>query len=232
MGPGPPGEPLMTLFDAAAEHYEAWYETEPGRYAEEVETKALFSLFPPDPLQVLDAGCGTGHFTRLFARLGHRMTGVDESGQMLRAALTHTPSALPISYEQMDLYHLEFPDAHFDAAVSVTTFEFLEHPQRAFEELFRVIRSGGVLLIGTILQGGLWANAYEKAAKSGHALFQKARFLSLPELLALSPETLVAMDTSLFQSPEAPHEDFTHAKEEVLRTVNPPGFGAFLFQKP
>ena len=39
---------------------------------------------------VLDLGCGTGKLTRLMAKAGYDMTGVDSSAEMLQIALSQT----------------------------------------------------------------------------------------------------------------------------------------------
>ncbi len=46
-------------------------------------TAALASLLPPPPARVLDCGAGTGFLSLIAARLGHRVTALDLSPQML-----------------------------------------------------------------------------------------------------------------------------------------------------
>jgi SAM-dependent methyltransferase len=46
-------------------------------------TAALESLLPPPPARVLDCGAGTGFLSLIAARLGHRVTALDLSPQML-----------------------------------------------------------------------------------------------------------------------------------------------------
>ena len=69
---------------------------------------------------VLDAGCGEGHNTRLLARAGARMTGVDISERMIALAVDEERRApLGIRYVCTAYTRLEmFPSASFDALVS------------------------------------------------------------------------------------------------------------------
>ncbi len=69
---------------------------------------------------VLDAGCGEGHNTRLLARSGARMTGVDISERMIELARREEQSeALGIRYEVASFSDLSlFDDAAFDVVVS------------------------------------------------------------------------------------------------------------------
>jgi SAM-dependent methyltransferase len=46
-------------------------------------TAALEALLPPAPARVLDCGAGTGFLSLIAARLGHRVTALDLSPQML-----------------------------------------------------------------------------------------------------------------------------------------------------
>ena len=46
-------------------------------------TAALEALLPPPPARVLDCGAGTGFLSLIAARLGHRVTALDLSPQML-----------------------------------------------------------------------------------------------------------------------------------------------------
>jgi 2-polyprenyl-3-methyl-5-hydroxy-6-metoxy-1,4-benzoquinol methylase len=48
-------------------------------------TVALARLLPHPPARVLDCGAGTGFLSLTAARLGHEVTAVDISGQMLRS---------------------------------------------------------------------------------------------------------------------------------------------------
>src|SRR5439155_24892810 len=69
---------------------------------------------------VLAAGCGEGHNTRLLARAGARMTGVDISERMIALAVDEEHRApLGISYVCTAYTRLEmFSSASFDAVVS------------------------------------------------------------------------------------------------------------------
>jgi len=72
--------------DAAA--YDAWYETARGRWIGDTEYRLLHRVLAPSPGDsLLDVGCGSGHFTRRFARGGLRVTGLDPDAGMLRSAV-------------------------------------------------------------------------------------------------------------------------------------------------
>src|SRR5882672_3496162 len=97
--------------------------------------------------EVLDAGCGEGYNTRIFARRGARMTGVDISPRMLDLARDEERrDPLRIRYEQASYCDLSvFPDASFDAVVS--TMALMDGPDfpLAMTEIARVVRPGGMV---------------------------------------------------------------------------------------
>jgi 2-polyprenyl-6-hydroxyphenyl methylase/3-demethylubiquinone-9 3-methyltransferase len=97
----------------------------------------------------LDAGCGTGHFSRELARLGARVTGVDGAASMIEAARAYDASvASDIAYRVTgDLARLQEPDGAFDGILCSSVLEYLAEPNAALAEFRRVTRPGGALVV-------------------------------------------------------------------------------------
>lgn len=104
---------------------------------------------PQGPARVLDLGAGTGLGTRTIAALGHDVTAVDPSAEML-AVLDAASTALPHEVgarittlvgrgEQLDA-----PDSSYDAVTCFQAWHWVD-PDLAGHECARVIRPGGVL---------------------------------------------------------------------------------------
>jgi len=97
--------------------------------------------------RVLDAGCGASIFPVFLAKLGHRVSALD----------LRVPEGLgrlhgvEIDYVRGELTALPFADAQFDAVFCISVIEHLGHQgvPRALQELRRVVRPGGRLLITT-----------------------------------------------------------------------------------
>ncbi|MBN1643542.1 MAG: methyltransferase domain-containing protein [Dehalococcoidales bacterium] len=91
---------------------------------------------------VLDAGCGEGYNTRIFARMGARMTGVDVSLRMIEhASREEQRESLGIRYETASFADLSgFDGESFDAVVS--TMALMDGPdyEKAIAEIYRVLR--------------------------------------------------------------------------------------------
>ena len=98
-----------------------------------------------DGRMVLDAGCGEGRNTRLLARGGAQMVGVDISRKMIEFARAEEErEPLGIRYELTSFTDLSaFPDASFDVVVSFMALMDGPDFQGAAQEIFRVLRSGG-----------------------------------------------------------------------------------------
>ena len=97
----------------------------------------------------LDAGCGTGHFTREIAALGGRVTGVDGAEDMVAAArsLGAGDRGDVVYRTSTDLARLPDADGAFDGVLCSSVLEYLAEPERTLAEFGRVTRQGGALVL-------------------------------------------------------------------------------------
>lgn len=134
---------------------------------------------------MLDAGCGTGIFTTDYLAAGAFVTGLDISGQMLHGALEKT-SGMPFQAVKADMTYLPFRDNSFDKAVSITALEFIEDAEKAVNELFRVTRPGGVVVVATLNSLGPWAARRRQKTENGQRhILENAFYRSPSDLLSL-----------------------------------------------
>jgi SAM-dependent methyltransferase len=112
---------------------------------------------------VLDIGCGEGYNTRILARRGARMTGIDISERMIELAREEEGrDPLGIRFARASYTDLgAFADASFDAVVSFMAL--MDGPRFgvAMDESFRVLRPGGMLAFSIthpcfITKGSRW----------------------------------------------------------------------------
>lgn len=137
-----PNAPLRPM---TPDEYDAWYRTPRGDWIGATEFALLARLLELRPDEtVLDAGCGTGYFTRRLAegRTGC-VTGIDVDGAAVRYA--HDHSTGNVAFARADAQRLPFPDRSFDTVVSVTALCFMQDERAALMEMLRVSRRRIVL---------------------------------------------------------------------------------------
>jgi SAM-dependent methyltransferase len=112
--------------------------------------------------RILDLATGTGWTSRVLARRGARVTGVDIASGLLEAARARAAAEnLPIDYEIGDAENLPFEDGAFDAVVSTCGIIFATRPDAAAKELARVCRPGGRVALTTWLADGNLARMFQ-----------------------------------------------------------------------
>ncbi len=104
-------------------------------------------LFSKAAGRILDVACGTGLNFAMFPS-GSHVTAVDLSPKMLDVA-RENPAAqnLNLKLDVMDAGHLEFEDGSFDTVVSALSTCTFPDPLRALQEMKRVCRPGGQILL-------------------------------------------------------------------------------------
>lgn len=122
--------------------------------------------------RVLDVGAGTGFLSLLLAEMGHDVTAVDMSAQMLqhlkdKAAAAETP-VTTIEAEATDV-----PDGPFDVVVSRHLMWLLPDPVAALQTWHRVASSGRLLLVDA--QWGKSASQGEKVRRAGRRAITRWR---------------------------------------------------------
>ncbi|HYA36283.1 MAG TPA: class I SAM-dependent methyltransferase [Candidatus Binataceae bacterium] len=141
-----PASEVARYWDENAERWAADVRAGWDAYREYYNNPAFFEFVGDlSGRDVLDAGCGEGYNTRLFASRGAHMTGIDLSARMIELAREEEHRApLGIRYEIASFTDLPvFADESFDAVIS--TMALMDGPDfpAALRELYRVLRRGG-----------------------------------------------------------------------------------------
>jgi len=110
----------------------------------------------PDTGRVLDVGSGTGSLAFAIAdrKPGSHVVGIDPSKQYVAYANRKNPLPDRISFQVGDAQKLPFPDASFQAGLSLLVFNFIPDPAKALRELRRVTRPGCPISAATWDYGG------------------------------------------------------------------------------
>jgi 2-polyprenyl-6-hydroxyphenyl methylase/3-demethylubiquinone-9 3-methyltransferase len=105
----------------------------------------------PASLRILDVGCGGGILSEEFAKLGCRVSGIDQSAGSIAAAQAHAQSqGLEIDYRVAQAESLPFDAASFDLVVCCDLLEHVSQPGQVVAEAGRLLKPGGLYLFDTI----------------------------------------------------------------------------------
>jgi ubiquinone/menaquinone biosynthesis C-methylase UbiE len=116
----------------------------------------LFSLLPSgkDFQLVLDAGCGTGVCSLALAERAKKVVAVDISTESLgtAASLAKQLGKENIEFKEADLLSLPFDDETFDLVFSWGVIHHTVDPYKAMDELVRVTKKSGTLILAVYLK--------------------------------------------------------------------------------
>jgi ubiquinone/menaquinone biosynthesis C-methylase UbiE len=100
---------------------------------------------------LLEVGCGDGALSGLiYQTFNCEITGVDPSADGIRySEEMFQKHQFQGSFHVSEGYHLSFPDHRFDFIVLADVIEHLQHPGLMLQELRRLTKPGGYILITT-----------------------------------------------------------------------------------
>lgn len=167
--------PKIEPFDKFYDDYEEWFEKNHFVYLSELE--AVRKVLPKDlsNLKSVEIGVGTGRFALPF---GIRL-GIEPSEKMRRIAKSR-------GIEVIDAYaeKLPFISNLFDVVLMITTVCFLDNVERAFGEVYRVLKPNGMFVVGFVDRDSYVGRIYH-AKKESHRFYRYATFYSTQEVLSL-----------------------------------------------
>lgn len=109
-----------------------------------------------DAGKVLDAATGRGDFINLIKqsfKSFDQIIGIDSSDAAVKQAQKMFPEN-DIEIYKMNLEKLSFADNHFDTVCISNSMHHLEHPDKVFAELVRVLKPGGLMIIVEMYKDG------------------------------------------------------------------------------
>ena len=125
------------------------------------QRKQILQAFEPQPGdRVLDIGTGPGFLACDIGEVvgsSGWVCGIDISEPLLATAKIHCAHQPWVEFRSADANKLPFPDGHFDVVVTTQVLEYLPDVNSALNEIYRVLRIGGrVVILDTDWDSIVW----------------------------------------------------------------------------
>ena len=133
-----------------AKLYSPFMERGNGKLYDEICVEISAKLDPD--MTVLELACGSGQLTFRLTGKVKRWDATDFSPNMLAEARKQfVPANLHLSVQ--DATNLPYKDESFDAVVIANALHIMPEPDKAMSEIYRVLKSGGMLFAPTFVHG-------------------------------------------------------------------------------
>jgi len=159
----------LEAFDNYALEYDKWFDNHEIEYV--LELKAIREFLPKKG-KGIEVGAGTGRFSQ---PLGISL-GIEPSEAMRRLAANRGVNVIAGAAESLPV-----ADGFYDFALLVTTVCFLEEPELAFREVYRVLKAEGTIIVGLIDKDSKLGKKYEEK-KSESKFYKNANFHAVVEI--------------------------------------------------
>ena len=156
----------MNIFEEAALEYDEWFESYKWVYQSEVEAVRRFI---PKTGEGIEIGVGTGCFSVPFGI----KVGIDSAYEMAKIAKERGIHVCRSKAE-----HLPLQDNSFDFALMVTTLCFLENPLKALQEIRRILKPAGKVVIGMLDEDSPPGKLYEEKRRKSK-FYRNAKYYSV-----------------------------------------------------
>jgi ubiquinone/menaquinone biosynthesis C-methylase UbiE len=109
------------------------------------------SKYTPRFGKTIEAGCGLGRYVFYFSRMGIDIEGVDFSQPTIDYLNEwKVKNNFDVEFKKGNILNLDYPGNSLSGYISLGVIEhFIEGPQKALAEAYRVLRPGGVAIIST-----------------------------------------------------------------------------------
>ncbi len=116
---------------------------------------------------VLDVACGPGLVACAFAQVARHVTGIDITEKMIEQAQVRQAqlNLNNMSWDVGTAYPLPYESDFFDVVITRYSFHHFIEPHKALEEMIRVCKPNGVVLIADAALPASKVNAYNRMEK-------------------------------------------------------------------
>ncbi|MFC0271861.1 class I SAM-dependent methyltransferase [Metabacillus herbersteinensis] len=233
-------------WDKSAKIYDGIIQEELNGFKKEAWEKILQARIAEDrPLQILDVGTGPGFFTIILSQMGHHVTALDFSEDMISSAKKNADSAgVKPQFIHVTSDTSFNPENTFDIIISRNVTWTLHQPEKVYSDWYRWLKKDGKLIIfdanwnislANKIHGEIYQRDIKKAIQLGFPQYDEEELFSegdeiakhLPLTFAMRPEWDRAI---LFQlgfhniQIEQDFDDLIYSKAEKIAYRSIPSF--------
>jgi ubiquinone/menaquinone biosynthesis C-methylase UbiE len=175
-------EENIKFFDNLAGHYDSTPII--SNWLKSMQIKVIEEILEKDKIKVLDIGCGTGYALNLLSKKTSKsvLAGIDISEKMLEMAKNNLKDIKnnKVILKKANVEDIPFPSKHFDYIICTDALHHLVNPEKAFEEMSRILKDNGELIIADISIPPFWlSNIIFKLERGFVHLYSKSEIKSL-----------------------------------------------------
>jgi ubiquinone/menaquinone biosynthesis C-methylase UbiE/DNA-binding transcriptional ArsR family regulator len=151
---------LRHLLRKRKDHSRAYFDELAGRFGKDYVPGRSWKALAEALIKVLnyqivaDLGAGEGTLAQLLAQRAEKVIAVDLSPKMVEFGqnLARENGLANLEYRLGDIEEPPIADATLDLAILSQALHHAEHPQRAIDSAFRILKPGGRLIVLDLLQ--------------------------------------------------------------------------------
>lgn len=191
-------EQVSSMFDRVSTNYDRTNDILSAGIAPYWRAQTRLAVRPRPGERVLDIAAGTGTMSKQFADAGAQVTALDFSQGMIDEGLRRHGTNPRIEFVRGDATALPFDDDAFDAATVSFGLRNVQQPQLAIDEMLRVLKPGGRVVICE------FSRVVNPAVRAFYGAYMKGVMPTVVRLVSSDADAYRYLNESIEAWPEQP----------------------------
>lgn len=130
--------------------YFRWFDSDYSRFEFSQIKRTILKVFKDKEFgKVLEIGAGDGAWTKILLQKSQQLTALDISEEMIKKIKIKLPDISNLDFVCKDFLENNLESEQYDLIVLVHCFEYLPDKNKAIEQIHRLLKKGGYVLIVT-----------------------------------------------------------------------------------
>ncbi|MCH5349714.1 MAG: class I SAM-dependent methyltransferase [Oscillospiraceae bacterium] len=142
----------MVFWDMIAGVYDLFEKLYNGKCYDETGERVAQEINENDI--VFECACGTGSLSKPVAKKCRKLFATDMSSNMMRRAQKNCRECTNITFRKANIMSIRSKDNCFDKVIAGNVIHLLDEPYTAVDELLRICKPGGKVIIPTYINAG------------------------------------------------------------------------------